>query len=91
MVICQSSMTNTYIHVPVLKIDKTRKLVLKLSDINNSLSITPKSYEENLNGKKAFQNDNKQVPYSLCYCFLLLPIVVWKERRIVTNFTYLFG
>lgn len=86
MVICQSSMTNTYIHVPVLKIDKTRKLVLKLS-----VSITPKSYEENLNGKKAFQNDNKQVPYSLCYCFLLLPIVVWKERRIVTNFTYLFG
>lgn len=86
MVISQSSMTNTCIHVPVLKIDKTRKLVLKLS-----VSITPKSYEENLNGKKAFQNDNKQVPYSLCYCFLLLPIVVWKERRIVTNFTYLFG
>ena len=86
MVISQSSMTNTYIHLPVLKIDKTRKLVLKLS-----VSITPKSYEENLNGKKAFQNDNKQVPYSLCYCFLLLPIVVWKERRIVTNFTYLFG
>lgn len=54
MVISQSSMTNTCIHVPVLKIDKTRKLVLKLSDINNSLSITPKSYEENLNGKKAF-------------------------------------
>ena len=87
MVISQSSMTNTCIHVPVLKIDKTRKLVLKLS-----VSITPKSYEENLNGKKkTFQNDNKQVPYSLCYCFLLLPIVVWKERRIVTNLTYLFG
>lgn len=76
MVICQSSMTNTYIHVPVLKIDKTRKLVLKLSDINNSLSITPKSYEENLNGKKAFQNDNKQVPIThsvtaSCCCQLL--------------------
>ena len=49
MVISQSSMTNTYIHLPVLKIDKTRKLVLKLS-----VSITPKSYEENLNGKKGF-------------------------------------
>lgn len=71
MVICQSSMTNTYIHVPVLKIDKTRKLVLKLS-----VSITPKSYEENLNGKKAFQNDNKQVPIThsvtaSCCCQLL--------------------
>ena len=54
MVISQSSMTNTNIHVPVLKIDKTRKLVLKLSDINNSLSIKPKRYEENLNGKKGF-------------------------------------
>lgn len=73
MVICQSSMTNTYIHVPVLKIDKTRKLVLKLSDINNSLSITPKSYEENLNGKKAFQNDkcHTHSVTASCCCQLL--------------------
>lgn len=68
MVICQSSMTNTYIHVPVLKIDKTRKLVLKLS-----VSITPKSYEENLNGKKAFQNDkcHTHSVTASCCCQLL--------------------
>lgn len=43
-----------YIYVFVLKIDKIRKFVLKLSDINNSLSIILKSYEENFNGKKVF-------------------------------------
>lgn len=76
MVISQSSMTNTCIHVPVLKIDKTRKLVLKLSDINNSLSITPKSYEENLNGKKRLSRMiiNKCHTHSVtasCCCQLL--------------------
>lgn len=59
MVICQLLMINMYIYVFVLKIDKIRKFVLKLSDINNSLSIILKSYEENFNGKKVFQNDNK--------------------------------
>jgi len=43
-----------------------------------------------LNGRKnGFQNDKKKVPYSLCYCFLLLPILLWKERKIDTMF-YLF-
>lgn len=59
MVIFQLLMINMYIYVFVLKIDKIRKFVLKLSDINNSLSIILKSYEENFNGKKVFQNDNK--------------------------------
>lgn len=59
MVIFQLLMINMYIYVFVLKIDKIRKFVLKLSDINNSLSIILKSYEENFNGKKVFQYDNK--------------------------------
>lgn len=59
MVIFQLLMINMCIYVFVLKIDKIRKFVLKLSDINNSLSIILKSYEENFNGKKVFQNDNK--------------------------------
>ena len=52
MVISQSE--RTYIHVPLVKINESPTTVFKLRDINNTLTTTSDSYEENLNGKERF-------------------------------------